>query len=217
VQVDEDEPETLLERLMALADRFVGGVLQLTGLTVGSKDISTGITIYDIVTGKPYCSVVANGETRAIIGTCEEADFDDLDTNTDQLNNVGETDETEELVTNEPDGLTDSSTTTVTASEPDDTPNVASSTEDTVDPTGTTTTPVVDSTNPETDTATSTEEVAIEPETATLPVEPEETELTTIAVTEPITQEQSEEEPVPTEPEDSVETSTEDTMGDSEE
>jgi hypothetical protein len=51
------------------------GVLYMKGLVVesikvGSPEKRTGITLYDEVTGEPYCLSVANGNTKTIAGEC---------------------------------------------------------------------------------------------------------------------------------------------------
>ncbi len=130
---------SIMSRLRDLAGRFMDGVLSLTGLIIGSEEVPTGITIYDVVTGDPYCSVVANGETRTMAGTCEEVDFDDLDT-TSNVNsalqpqsNPPEVDTTEpELTTlgepqkTDPVETTGISTTTETMTDVDSEPTATS-------------------------------------------------------------------------------------------
>ncbi|KKR79796.1 MAG: hypothetical protein UU24_C0002G0032, partial [Candidatus Nomurabacteria bacterium GW2011_GWA2_40_9] len=51
------------------------GVVFMKGLVVdtlkiGSRDKRTGVTLYDEVTGEPYCLSVANGATKTIAGEC---------------------------------------------------------------------------------------------------------------------------------------------------
>lgn len=52
-----------------------GGIAYIKGIVVGtikvgSPDKRTGITLYDEVTGEPYCLSVANGTTKTVIGEC---------------------------------------------------------------------------------------------------------------------------------------------------
>ncbi len=52
-----------------------GGIAYIRGIVVGtikvgSPDKRTGITLYDEVTGEPYCLSVANGTTKTVVGEC---------------------------------------------------------------------------------------------------------------------------------------------------
>jgi len=40
-------------------------------LTIGSREKPTGITLYDEVTGEPYCLSIANGDTKTRAGACD--------------------------------------------------------------------------------------------------------------------------------------------------
>ncbi len=42
----------------------------VAGLTIGSSEKPTGITLYDEVTGEPYCVKVANGRLKNLAGEC---------------------------------------------------------------------------------------------------------------------------------------------------
>ncbi|NQV88214.1 MAG: tail fiber domain-containing protein [Parcubacteria group bacterium] len=40
-------------------------------LVVGSKEKPTGITLYDELTGMPYCLKISNGQPKSVVGTCD--------------------------------------------------------------------------------------------------------------------------------------------------
>lgn len=46
------------------------GFLALKNLVIGSPETPSGVTIYDVVTKQPYCSIVADGENISIPGVC---------------------------------------------------------------------------------------------------------------------------------------------------
>jgi len=58
-----------------LGARFMAGIARfknvfVESLTIGSPAKPSGITLYDEVTGEPYCLKIANGQTLTIQGTC---------------------------------------------------------------------------------------------------------------------------------------------------
>ncbi len=54
----------------SLIDQFTSAILHIRGLVVGSSEYRTGITLYDEVTGEPYCLSVADGQPKSVAGEC---------------------------------------------------------------------------------------------------------------------------------------------------
>jgi hypothetical protein len=83
----------LLAGLRNLGVEISEGIARFTNLiteslTVGSKEKPTGITLFDEVTGKPYCLKIASGKVKTVSGECEQVplnadsnDQDDTDDN----------------------------------------------------------------------------------------------------------------------------------------
>jgi len=70
-------PNGVLKYLASLGAKITDSIAYfkniVTGtLTIGSKDKPTGITLYDEVTGEPYCLSIANGATKTHGGVCDE-------------------------------------------------------------------------------------------------------------------------------------------------
>ncbi len=70
--------DAILENLKNLGADITNGLAYFRGLiadtlTVGSSEKPTGITLYDDVTGKPYCVKISNGKLKNISGKCEDA------------------------------------------------------------------------------------------------------------------------------------------------
>ncbi|MFT7507291.1 MAG: hypothetical protein ACI92I_000434, partial [Acidimicrobiales bacterium] len=82
---------SIWSRLADLASRFVDGTLALMGVitekfTLGTSEIPAGATLYDAVTGNPYCLVVANGAPVSIAGVCEDIDLESYEFTSDAIN-----------------------------------------------------------------------------------------------------------------------------------
>ena len=60
----------VLNKLSELGVAFVNGVVNITKLTVGSSSQASGITLYDEVTGAPYCLKIRNGAAVSFAGEC---------------------------------------------------------------------------------------------------------------------------------------------------
>ena len=54
----------------SMLDGIRNGILALRNLIIGTPVTPSGVTIYDVVTKQPYCSVVANGQTMNLPGEC---------------------------------------------------------------------------------------------------------------------------------------------------
>jgi len=70
--------DSILDYFDGLGASITQGFVQfkkvvVESLVVGSRDKPTGITLYDEVTGDPYCLKVVNGKIRTIVGECGEA------------------------------------------------------------------------------------------------------------------------------------------------
>jgi len=66
---------SFLENLLAVGVEIINGVVKIASLvvnnlTIGSAENPTGITLYDEVTGEPYCLSVRNGISVANAGNC---------------------------------------------------------------------------------------------------------------------------------------------------
>jgi hypothetical protein len=99
---DEDDGLTILERTVRLATNFVNGVLKVAGivtegLTIGSEEKPAGLTIFDTVTGEPYCLVVESGQPTSIPGACEDIDFDDQATEEENNDESQDTEGSEDI------------------------------------------------------------------------------------------------------------------------
>ncbi|QQG46363.1 MAG: DUF5011 domain-containing protein [Candidatus Niyogibacteria bacterium] len=67
--------QTVLDYLASLGATITNGLAKfkdviVSSLTIGSSDKPTGITLYDEVTGEPYCLSIASGITKTIAGVC---------------------------------------------------------------------------------------------------------------------------------------------------
>jgi hypothetical protein len=65
----------VIDELASLGVSFVDNVVKMTSLVtekivVGSPEKPTGITLYDEVTGEPYCLSIKNGQTSSVAGVC---------------------------------------------------------------------------------------------------------------------------------------------------
>jgi len=75
--LDGDEYTTLFANaLRSLRVKFVDGVVNMAAviaqnLTIGTKENPTGFTIYDEVTGEPFCVKMRDGKLTPIAGECE--------------------------------------------------------------------------------------------------------------------------------------------------
>ncbi|MCB9810438.1 DUF5011 domain-containing protein, partial [Candidatus Nomurabacteria bacterium] len=76
------EEDSFWGKLATLAANFKDGVLSLLGLVIGSQETPAGITIYDTVTGEPYCMYIANGEQVSQAGTCDSLNLATPSSNT---------------------------------------------------------------------------------------------------------------------------------------
>jgi hypothetical protein len=68
----------VLDKLATLGATITDGIAYFTNIvtdtiTIGTTDKPTGITIYDEVTGEPYCLSVANGDVKTRAGSCDDA------------------------------------------------------------------------------------------------------------------------------------------------
>ncbi len=61
---------SIADYLANSADKFINGIVHVARLIVGSPEARTGITLYDEVTGEPYCLSVASGATKTTAGEC---------------------------------------------------------------------------------------------------------------------------------------------------
>jgi hypothetical protein len=57
---------------VVVADSVTAVVGVFTNLTVGSRAQPSGITLYDKITGQPYCVVISNGQLTPTPGVCPE-------------------------------------------------------------------------------------------------------------------------------------------------
>jgi hypothetical protein len=74
----------VIDVLNSLGLQIVDGIAYIKGLfveslTVGSSEKPTGITIYDEVTGEPYCLKVASGKMKNVPGECTKEEDDTND------------------------------------------------------------------------------------------------------------------------------------------
>jgi len=79
--------------------------LAVDTLKVGSREKRTGITLYDEVTGEPYCLSVANGATKTIAGECVVIEADVVfvpSTEPTNVNNGGQVSGEQETPVEEP-------------------------------------------------------------------------------------------------------------------
>jgi hypothetical protein len=55
---------------VSIADQLISMAVRVKDLVVGSSEYRTGITMYDEVTGDPYCLSIANGSPKTVFGEC---------------------------------------------------------------------------------------------------------------------------------------------------
>ena len=76
-----------LNSLADLGLSFINGVVKIASLavdnlTIGSPEKPTGITLYDELTGEPYCLSISGGEPVSRVGACSEMSTDDSGSST---------------------------------------------------------------------------------------------------------------------------------------
>jgi len=86
----------VLQGLENLGTRILDGIVYMrnlaTGnLTVGTSGRPTGITLYDEVTGEPYCLKIANGSPVSVQGTCPIASVTPSNNEEENPSEVGDT------------------------------------------------------------------------------------------------------------------------------
>ena len=60
----------ILENGMASLQKVVTNIIQTDEIKIGSQEKPTGITIYDKLTGEPYCVFVEGGQMKTVVGEC---------------------------------------------------------------------------------------------------------------------------------------------------
>ncbi|PIP18420.1 MAG: hypothetical protein COX42_00940, partial [Parcubacteria group bacterium CG23_combo_of_CG06-09_8_20_14_all_35_6] len=50
--------------------KVVANIIQTNEIKIGSQEKPTGITIYDKLTGEPYCVFVEGGQMKTVAGEC---------------------------------------------------------------------------------------------------------------------------------------------------
>jgi hypothetical protein len=142
------------------------GSLVVDALTIGSKEHPTGITLYDTITGDPYCLTVTNGVSASTAGECGSTSgqmSNDVMTNAQSSSN-------DPMTNNQTGTSTDATSTDATASSTPSTDTTASSTpavttdSGTASTTDTSSTPSMDTTS-----STVTDTSATDSSTPTLP------------------------------------------------
>lgn len=61
-----------IENGVAQIQKLIASVIETENLKVGSPENPTGITIYDRITGQPYCVYVEEGQTKTSSGECDQ-------------------------------------------------------------------------------------------------------------------------------------------------
>ena len=70
--------DTVISGFTSLGAKFTAGIVEMKhlvveSLTVGSSEKPSVITLYDEVSGQPYCLKIYNGNTLSVAGACEVA------------------------------------------------------------------------------------------------------------------------------------------------
>jgi len=166
---------TLVNAIKELALSIGDSIKAVTGffynLTIGSPTNPSGITLYDKVTGEPYCVVVSNGQLEPISGACT---IITISTSTDSTSTSTDTVATESSST-AVDAITSIRTASTSTDGSSDYLSIATSTSTSTDSIASSTPPVIStSTNSTTSpvislVATSTPLVVVPPSASTTP------------------------------------------------
>jgi len=62
----------VIENGVAKIQKLIVGIIETQELKVGSPEKPSGVTIYDHLTGKPYCVYVENGQLQTAAGECSQ-------------------------------------------------------------------------------------------------------------------------------------------------
>ncbi len=114
-------------------------------LKVGTSDKPTGITLYDEVTGNPYCLSLRNGEMKSTPGKCVAGTVAGASTETQEDTSGNDTTSNESTPVTTPDAP--STDTTTTPPDTTSTPNIDTSNEDSTAPSDIPTSPPPDTTS----------------------------------------------------------------------
>src|SRR3989338_7765072 len=111
--------QSVIDYLVSVGVKFVNGIMHIANLvvenlTIGSAEKPNGITLYDEVTGEPYCVKIVNGSLTPLPGVCGAAAST---AGTDETDGTNETDETDSTDSTAGTDGTDSTNSTNTTTE----------------------------------------------------------------------------------------------------
>ena len=123
--------QSVIDYLVSVGVKFVNGIMHIANLvvenlTIGSAEKPNGITLYDEVTGEPYCVKIVNGSLTPSPGICgaaastagtDETDSTDETAGTDETDSTNSTNSTNSTDSTDSTDGTDSTNSTNTTTE----------------------------------------------------------------------------------------------------
>jgi len=87
----ENIASVVLSNMESMGTKIISGIAYFKNVfverfTVGTKEKPAGITLYDELTGEPYCLKISGGQTKTIMGECDIENSENIPSNINVVN-----------------------------------------------------------------------------------------------------------------------------------